>query len=111
MRWHPVIEDCARDYGITPRACQPSRARTKGTGESGVQDVQRNALAGRRFGSWEALHAWLEAWIVTVADRRVHGTPHERPIDRFVRETLTPLGARAPYRYEQERIRRVPADA
>ena len=28
-----------------------------------------------------------------VADLRVHGTTHERPIDRFARETLTPLGA------------------
>jgi hypothetical protein len=32
-------------------------------------------------------------------------------MERFARETLTPLGARAPYRYEQERVRRVPADA
>jgi hypothetical protein len=41
----------------------------------------------------------------------MHGTTHERPTDRFAQETLTPLGARAAYRYEQERIRRVPADA
>lgn len=73
--------------------------------------MKRNALAGRRFGSWEALQAWLEAWAVTVADRRVHGTTHERPIDRFAREGLTPLGARPPYRYERVRVRRVPTDA
>ncbi|MDH4245130.1 MAG: hypothetical protein OEV38_15395, partial [Nitrospira sp.] len=51
--------------------------------------------AGRRFVSWEAINAWLESWTVTVADQRVHGTTHERPIARFARETLTPLGARA----------------
>jgi hypothetical protein len=79
--------------------------------ESGVKYVKRNALAGRRFASWDALNAWLAEWMVTVADQRVHGTTHERPIERFARETLTPLGARAPYRYEQERVRRVPADA
>jgi transposase len=111
VRWHPVAEDFARYYGFTPRACQPYRARTKGKVESGVKYVKRNALAGRRFASWEALNAWLEEWMVTVADQRIHGTTHERPIDRFARETLTPLGARAPYRYEQERVRRVPADA
>jgi transposase len=111
VHWHPVIEDFARYYGFTPRACQPYRARTKGKVESGVKYVKRNALAGRRFASWEALNAWLEEWAVTVADQRIHGTTHERPINRFVRETLTPLGARAPYRYERERIRRVPADA
>ena len=49
--------------------------------------------------------------MATVADQRLHGTTHERPIDRFARETLTPLGARAPYHYERERVRRVPADA
>ena len=48
---------------------------------------------------------------LTIADQRVHGTTHERPIDRFTRETLTPLGHRLPYRYDQPRQRRVPADA
>lgn len=79
--------------------------------ESGVKYVKRNALAGRRFGSWEALNAWLDEWAVTVADVRVHGTTHERPVDRFARETLTPLGTRPPYRYERVQLRRVPSDA
>lgn len=109
--WHPVFEDFTRSYGFTPRACQPYRARTKGKVESGIKYVKRNALAGRRFASWEALNAWLAEWAITVADQRVHGTTHERPIDRFTRETLTPLPARAPYRYEHIRLRRVPADA
>src|SRR5262247_2783651 len=66
--WHPVFEDFARYYGFTPRACQPYRAQTKGKVESGVKYVTRNGLAGRRFLSWEALNAWLEAWTGTVAD-------------------------------------------
>jgi len=111
VHWHPVFHDFARYYGVTPRACQPYRARTKGKVESGVKYVKRNALAGRRFVSWDALNTWLEEWMATVADQRVHGTTHERPIERFARETLTPLGARVPYRYEQEHVRRVPADA
>jgi len=109
--WHPVVADFAGYYGFTPRACQPYRARTKGKVESGVKYVKRNALAGRRFASWEALNAWLEEWAGAVADQRLHGTTHERPIDRFARETLTPLGARPSYRYERECVRRVPADA
>lgn len=111
VRWHPIFEDFIRYYGVTPRACQPYRARTKGKVESGVKYVKRNALAGRRFVSWDALNAWLEEWTSIVADQRIHGTTHERPIARFARETLTPLGARAPYRYERERVRRVPTDA
>lgn len=109
--WHPVFEDFARYYGFTPRACQPYRAQTKGKTESGVKYVKRNALAGRRFGSWDGLNRWLEEWGTTVADVRVHGTTHERPLDRFARETLTPLGLRAPYRYERVQVRQVPADA
>ena len=109
--WHPRFEDFARYYGFTPRACQPYRARTKGKVESGVKYVKRNALAGRRFASWVALDAWLEAWAATVSDVRVHGTTHERPIDRFARETLTPLGHQPPYHYTAPRRRIVAADA
>lgn len=109
--WHPVFEDFARYYGFTPRACQPYRARTKGKVESGVKYLKRNGLAGRRFASWDALNAWLEQWSTTIADQRVHGTTHERPIERFAQETLTPVGLRLPYHYEQTRQRRVPADA
>jgi transposase len=109
--WHPRFEDFARYYGFTPRACQPYRARTKGKVESGVKYVKRNALAGRRFASWAALEAWLDEWAVTVSDVRVHGTTHERPIDRFARETLTPLGSHPPYAYSAPRRRVVAADA
>ena len=90
--WHPLFDDFARYYGFTPRACQPYRARTKGKVESGVGYVKHNALAGRRFHSWEELNGWLERWSAEVADLRVHGTTHERPIDRFAHERLTPLG-------------------
>jgi len=109
--WHPVFEDFARYYGFTPRACQPYRARTKGKVESGVKYVKRNALAGRRFGSWEELNEWLERWSAEIADQRVHGTTHERPLDRFAREQLIPLGARPPYSYERVRLRQVANDA
>jgi len=109
--WHPLFEDFARYYGFTPRACQPYRARTKGKVESGVKYVKRNALAGQRFSSWEELNGWLERWSSEVADLRLHGTTHERPIDRFAREQLTPLGTRPPYRYERVRLRRVATDA
>jgi transposase len=111
VQWHPVFADFARYYSFTPRACQPYRARTKGKVESGIKYVKRNALAGRRFGSWDGLNTWLEAWCTTIADVRIHGTTHERPIDRFGREGLTPVGGRAPYRFEHVRIRQVPTDA
>jgi hypothetical protein len=79
--------------------------------ESGVKYVKRNALAGRRFSSWQELNGWLERWMGEVADVRIHGTTHERPRDRFAREQLIRLGTRPPYHYEQVRMRRVANDA
>jgi hypothetical protein len=80
---------------IAPRACRPFRARSKGKVESGVKYVKRNALAGLSFTSFEG---HLERWSREVADVRVHGTTHERPIDRFVAEAaaLLPLKTVAP---------------
>jgi hypothetical protein len=98
---------------VAPRACRPYRARTKGKTESGVGYVKRNAIAGRSFESFMALEAHLATWI-TAADSRIHGTTHERPLDRFEREerqSLRPLPAR-PLPVRQQRVcRRVPTDA
>jgi len=60
--------------------------------------------------SWEELNGWLERWSLEVADLRIHGATHERPIDRFAREQLTPLGRRPPHRYERVRTRQVTND-
>jgi transposase len=76
----------ARDWGFTPRACAPYRARTKGKDERGVGYVKHNAIAGHRFASWEALEAHLLAWTRDVADQRRHGTTEEAPRVRFDRE-------------------------
>jgi hypothetical protein len=57
------------------------------------------------------LNDWLERWSLGVADRRIPGTTYERPIDRFAREQLTPLGTRPPYRYERLQTRRVANEA
>src|SRR5437660_12934267 len=95
----PLLRVHAASLSALPSAHQ-------GKVESGVKYVKRNALAGRRFSSWEELNGWLERWSGEIADLRIHGTTHERPIDRFVREQLTPLGSRPPYRYERVRLRR-----
>ena len=84
--WHPGFAIFCKDRGITPRACKPCRARTKGKIERGVGYIKRNALAGRTFPSFEVLQQHLTRWAIEVADCRVHGTIHERPRDRFERD-------------------------
>ncbi len=76
----------AAHWGFRPQACAPYRARTKGKDERGVGYVKRNAIAGREFASWGDMEGHLEYWMREVADRRIHGTTEERPIDRFERE-------------------------
>jgi hypothetical protein len=111
--WHPGFEAFCKDRGITPRACRPRRARTKGKIERGVGYVKHNALAGRTFPSFDALQRHLADWLVTVEDQRIHGTTQEKPSTRFERDerqALRPLPAR-PFAVRTRRLtRRVSAD-
>jgi hypothetical protein len=111
--FHPAYLAFCRDWDTQPRACAPYRARTKGKIESGVKYAKRNGLAGRTFASFAALEQHLSAWMAE-ADTRIHGTTHERPLDRFARAeqaALRPLPARPLPRREQRRWRRVAHDA
>ena len=113
VTWHPGFAAFCQDRGITPRACRPRRARTKGKIERGVGYVKRNALAGRSFASFAELLRHLARWMVRVADRRIHGTTGEQPIVRFERDeraALRPLPPR-PLAVRTRRLsRRVSAD-
>ena len=119
LRWqgdrpifHPEFEAFCRHWGMTPRACRPYRARTKGKVERSVGYGKSNALGRLSFVSWEALEAHLVWWMREVADVRVHGTTHERPIDRFAREAaaLRPLGEHPCYLHVRRFDRRVTGD-
>jgi transposase len=95
------------------RVCRPYRARTKGKTESGVKYVKRNAIAGRAFGSFAEFEGHLDGWM-READERVHGTTHERPIERFRREeaaALRPLPANPLPLRERRLSRKVANDA
>lgn len=93
------FEDFANHYGFKARFCKPYRPQTKGKIESGVKYLKRNFLPGRRFQSLEHLNQELEKWLLEVTDVRLHGTTHERPIDRFVAEMLIPMKHVSPYQY------------
>jgi transposase len=112
--FHPEFAAFCSHWGVLPRACQPYRAQTKGKVENGVGYVKRNALGGPGFDSEEHLDQHLEAWMREVADQRVHGTTHERPLDRFLnveRAALTPLGNHPSYLRQRHYLRKVAMDA
>lgn len=114
VEWNRRFKERMDFYGVDVKLCRYYRAQTKGKVESGVKYVKRNALAGRRFASYDDLNAWLEQWALTVADQRIHGTTHEKPAERFAREervTMIAVDARPPTRESRTISRRVSHDA
>lgn len=114
VRYNARFHAFCRYWGVRPQACAPYRARTKGKDENGVGYVKGNALAGRDFPSWEALHAHLAWWLREVADVRIHGTTGEPPIARFRAAeavALKPLAGKPPFVQDRELRRRVHSDA
>jgi len=112
VRFNPAFLQFCRDWEVTPRACRPYRARTKGKVESGVKYVKRNALAARDFESFAALESHLQRWCARV-DQRMHKTTHERPTDRYEVEkaALRPLPERPLPVRERRLLRRVSHEA
>lgn len=110
--YHAEFEAFCRHWGMRPRACRPYRPRTKGKVENGVKYVKANALGRLSYDTWEVLHAHLNWWMTEVADARIHGTTHERPIDRFESETacLLPLGSQVSYLKVRKVNRKVTGD-
>lgn len=85
-RLNATFQAFAQHWGFAVRLCQPYRAKTKGKVESGVKYVKRNFVPGRTFRDLEDFNAQLLAWLTEVSDERIHGTTHQRPIDRFAVE-------------------------
>jgi len=110
---NPKLHAFARHWGFRVKACAPCRARTKGKDERGVGHVKSNAIAGRRFESFAALEAHLDAWIREVADTRAHGTTGEPPRVRFERDEaqrLRPAVGIPPFMASRDLVRKVTAD-
>jgi transposase len=110
--WNPTFKAFTEYWSFEPRLCQPYRAQTKGKVESGVKYFKGNFLPGRSFVDHVDLHEQLTEWTVTIADVRIHGTTHERPIDRFTQERahLVPTASQPSFRLEARLTRLVPDD-
>jgi transposase len=112
IEWNPRFWDFARYYGLRPRLCRVYRARTKGKVEAAIKYIKRSFLLGQAFGSLAAANEALWVWIRIVADQRVHGVLHERPIDRWPADhaALRPRGSQPRYVLPMAWRRRVGVD-
>jgi len=110
--WNSTFKAFTEYWSFEPRLCQPYRAQTKGKVESGVKYFKGNFLPGRHFVDDVDLHEQLTEWTVTIADTRIHGTTHERPIDRFTQERahLVPTASQPSFRLEARLTRIVAGD-
>jgi transposase len=94
--FNPTYLDFARHWGFEISACNPRSGNEKGRVENAVGYVKKNLLAGLELPEFAALGAAARLWVDTVADRRLHASTHERPIERFAaeRDHLLPLAER-----------------
>lgn len=109
-QFHPRYLDLAAHYGFQPVACNVRKGNEKGRVENGVGYVKKNFLAGLEIPSFAAVNPGAIVWRDTVANVRVHGETHRRPLDLFAEEKprLRPLPVRA---YDCAVIRPISANA
>ena len=97
VEWQSTFTDFATYYGFMPRACRPYRAQTKGKVERPFPYIRSNFFLGRTFSGLVDLNAQSRQWLDQRANVRLHGTTHERPLDRLPadRSRLRPLPQQA----------------
>lgn len=85
--------DFSRHWGFDISACNVAKGNEKGRVENGVGYVKKNLLNGSDFLDFSAVNPAAQVWLDTIANVRIHGETHQRPVDLFVEERprLRPL--------------------
>jgi transposase len=86
--FHPRYLDFAARYGFNAVACGVRKANEKGRVENGVGYVKKNFLAGLELPSFVAINPAASQWLRTVANVRLHGETHRKPLDLFAEEKM-----------------------
>lgn len=96
--FHPRYLDLAAHYGFRPVACNVAKGNEKGRVENGVGYVKKNFLAGLDIPSFAAVNPAAVVWRDSIANLRIHGETHRKPLEHFAEEKprLRPLPVR-PY--------------
>jgi transposase len=88
--FHARLLDFASYYGFVPRVCHPYRPETKGKIESTIRFIKSSFWPGISFETLAELNRQALVWCED-ANRRIHGTTREIPLQRWVQEGLTPI--------------------
>lgn len=90
---NPKYLDFAQHYGFTIKPCGVRKGNEKGRVESGVGYVKKNFLNGLEISDSSILNPAVHDWLENIANIRIHGETHKRPVDLFEQERsqLIPL--------------------
>ena len=107
---NPQYADFARHYGFRIVPCNVRAGNEKGRVEKAVDYVKKSLLNGLDLSSLAVVQAAATQWRDQVANCRVHGVTHQRPVDLFVAEQrqLQPLPLLP---YDCARLKNVRADS
>jgi transposase len=84
--FNPRYVDYARHQGFQIVACNKNAGNEKGRVESGVGYVKKNLLNGAEFIDFSAVNPAAQVWLNEIANVRIHGETHRRPVDLFAEE-------------------------
>jgi transposase len=89
--------DFSRHWGFEISACNVGKGNEKGRVENSVGYVKKNLLNGLALADFSALNPAAQLWLDSVANVRLHGETHQRPLDLFQAEQahLRPLNPMA----------------
>ncbi|MCK9540351.1 IS21 family transposase [Dokdonella sp.] len=84
--FNPRYLDFSRHHGFQITACNVRAGWEKGRVESGVGYVKKNFLNGAEFIDFAAVNPAAQLWLSEIANVRLHGETHQRPVDLFAQE-------------------------
>ena len=87
--FNPRYLDFSQHYGFAITPCNLYAGHEKGRVERGVGYVKANLLNGMELSTVEALNVQARLWLETVANVRIHGATHRKPVDLFTAERAT----------------------
>jgi hypothetical protein len=84
--FNPRYLDFSNHYDSTIKPCGVGKGNEKGRVESGVGYVKKNLLNGLEISDFSLLNPAARVWLDTIANVRIHGETHKRPVDLFAKE-------------------------
>ena len=78
--------DFSRHWGFDISPCNVAKGNEKGRVENGVGYVKKNFLNGLDLLDFSAVNPAAQVWLATIANVRLHGETHQRPVDLFQEE-------------------------